>query len=151
MCRYSQKCSGNARTNVTSPSHHLATPELTDVDVDSMVQDASVTSNVPSPRNHLANPELATEELYAMVREFRPLGTYDYPECEYLLMPYMNVSQFPSKIDFWNTNNTMNIFLALPYYSNWRLIIHFDWLGQKHVTNLEELILTSRGCKGPKR
>ncbi|KAG2067290.1 hypothetical protein BDR04DRAFT_1233457 [Suillus decipiens] len=69
-------------SNVTSPGHHLAMPELTDVDVDSMVQDASVTSNVPSPGHHLVNPELTTEELYAMVWEFQPLGTYDYPELQ---------------------------------------------------------------------
>ncbi|KAG2065162.1 hypothetical protein BDR04DRAFT_1122052 [Suillus decipiens] len=42
----------------------------------------------------------------------------------------------PSKINFQNTNNTMDIFLALPYYSNWRLISHFDWLGQKHYSAL---------------
>ncbi|KAG2352551.1 hypothetical protein BDR07DRAFT_1384159 [Suillus spraguei] len=49
------------------------------------------------------------------------------------------------------TNSVMAIFRSLPYINSSRLTDHSEWLGLTHPTNSEELIWTSRGCKGPNR
>ncbi|KAG2132236.1 hypothetical protein BD769DRAFT_1666254 [Suillus cothurnatus] len=41
-------------------------------------QEGSLSAHVTSPRHHSASPELTNEELYSMVQEFWPLGSYDH-------------------------------------------------------------------------
>jgi hypothetical protein len=53
-----------------------------------------------------------------------------------------------SKINLLITKSIMEIFLTLPHNNYSKPIDHFKWLGQKHLTNSEELMQTSGGCKG---
>ncbi|KAG1729389.1 hypothetical protein EDB19DRAFT_1832431 [Suillus lakei] len=82
---------------------------------------------------------LLTEDLCSMVRDFRPFGSYEHTgficKCN------------PFKINSVITNTVMEIFATLPYHNYSRPSDHSEWLGRTHLTNSEELMRTSGGCK----
>ncbi|KAG1722471.1 hypothetical protein EDB19DRAFT_1834995 [Suillus lakei] len=126
-------------------------PEDDVIDVDEMPDFADAECDAPAPpeesmlsdetstESHSDQPDLANEDLRSMVRDFRPFGSYEHTgficKCN------------PFKIDSVITNTVMEIFATLPYHNYSRPSDHSERLGRTHLTNSEELMRTSGGCK----
>ncbi|KAG1727893.1 hypothetical protein EDB19DRAFT_1832931 [Suillus lakei] len=126
-------------------------PEDDVIDVDEMPDFADAECDAPAPpeesmlsdetstESHSDQPDLANEDLCSMVRDFHPFGSYKHTgficKCN------------PFKIDSVITNTVMEIFVTLPYHNYSRPSDHSEWLGWTHLTNSEELMRTSGGCK----
>ncbi|KAG1723629.1 hypothetical protein EDB19DRAFT_1834536 [Suillus lakei] len=114
--------------------------DFADAECDALAPpEESMLSDETSTKSHSDQPDLANEDLHSMVWDFHPFGSYEHTgficKCN------------PFKIDLVITNTIMEIFVTLPYHNYSRPSDHSKQLGRTHLTNSEELMRTSGGCK----